>query len=433
MFPVLFLIGTFFLISPTVRLPLLGISISDLFIFCALLWLIGESLLRPRDPKSAMPIHILWIPASVILASGLLSSIPAISPVVSIGIVIKIWFVLTAWISMAIVIVRRGYLLPVLYVLIVAGCVTTMVALIDTFTTIHLGDRISGNTLNFYTRRLGTFGHPNDQGFFLSVVLPLAFGLLLREWETRRRLVRLFVWGAATILLGLGVFLSGSVAGWVSTVISMGIIGLFLLFKSSRLTKLGLGAAVLGLVAAVGILMTQSSFATGVNSALAFNLFRVSNITGPGRLVLLEQAFDYIDQSPWIGSGLDQTGTGQLNRNELLTGDFIHNTIISGWLNGGFFMFVGLLMVYAIAVITALRALAYGVRQKDWLIVCMGALVFGYIFFDQTQPHLAQRFSWLVLGLLFGLGFGIQSIKIRISPATKPQGEIPPQQERLYV
>jgi hypothetical protein len=105
---------------------------------------------------------------------------------------------------------------------------------------------------------------------------------------------------------------------------------------------------------------------------------------------------------------MDQTGTGGLSGDQLVTQDRIHNTLISGWMSGGILTFVGLAWAYAIVVLCALKALALGMRRRDWIPIALGACTLGWILFDQTQPNLYHRFTWMTAGLLFGLGVQVR-------------------------
>ena len=51
MFRLFYLLGIVFLIVPTVRLPILGLSPSDVFIFAAFGWLLMQALLPRRDGR----------------------------------------------------------------------------------------------------------------------------------------------------------------------------------------------------------------------------------------------------------------------------------------------------------------------------------------------------------------------------------------------
>lgn len=408
LFRFFYLLGIFCLIFPTVRIPFADLGISDMFIFVALgIWLIEYLLHRGQDGWG-IPIHSLWVPAILILTGGLLSSIDAARPTTSISITVKTVFVVTVWISASIVMVRRGDLLLTIGVFLAGVVTTSVIGIVDRLTGTTFGNALSGNTVLFYNRSTGTLGHPNELGYITSVALPLVLGLLVNAFRAKSNwLVRALLGGVAGLAM-LALFYSGSVAGWVSAVVSTGVFGLILLLRATTAQRVWvLGALVL--LAGMGIwFLSSPTRQAQVQFLLDFNLGRATGITGPDRTRLVEQALNVISENPFIGAGMDQTGTGGLSGPELVTDDLIHNTLISGWLSGGLLVFVGLAACYLLAFVTAVRALWYGSRRADWLLVGLGACVFGWILFDQTQPNLYHRFTWLTLAWLFGLGLQIR-------------------------
>ncbi len=406
LFWIFYWLGVFGLIFPTVRLPFVNLSYSDLFIFCALALWLWEYLRHQGRAGWGFPLHSLWAPAVLILIGGLGSSIGAVSPTASASITVKTVFVLTLWVSMSMVVVRRGGLEATLAIFLFAVTLSAGVGVFDRLTSSHWGDLISGNRVIFYERTIGTFGHPNDLGFITSVAMPLVLALMLREWHTRQRVVRAILFAGVFGLMTFALFYSGSVAGWVSVLVSTSVFILLWLWRANNWQRIVVVLVVLALMGVGAFIFSDPERQEDLGFLLNFNLNRASNITGPGRTELVDEALGVITRNPFIGVGLDQSGTGGLGAEELATSAPIHNTLIAGWLGGGMFFFVGLLGCYAIVLITALRALRWGFREADWLVVGLGACALGWMLFDQTQPHLSQRYPWLIVAFLFGLGFG---------------------------
>lgn len=406
MFPFFYLLGVFFQIIPTVRTPIFGLSPSDLFIFSALAWLMVEVFLPLRGPRRAFPFHSLWLPAFIVAVGGMIASMGASNPYSSLWITVKVWFILSVWISMTIEMVRRGYLNHVLVTLFIAGVVTATVAVVDYFVPERLYTFFTTSDVNFWDRTAGTFGHPNSLGFFLGVVFPVGLAMLLADWRVRRpRFVR-GVLAVGCGLMAFALFYSGSVSGWVGALMGLAVIGLVYFWRASARLRLALVSLVGVLCLAGLLLLTQDSIRERVVSVTQFNLSRVVTITGPDRLAVLDEAFANLDRNPIIGAGLDQSGTGESN--ELVTHAVIHNTIISGWQNGGILTLVGLLMAYGIVFLTALNALRYTFVSRDWIALGLSATIFGWMFMDQTQPQLTFRVSWMTVALLFGMGLGVK-------------------------
>lgn len=421
MFPVLFLLGTSLLIFPTVRLPRLGLSPSDLMIFSAFGWLVFESLLPGRGKRQTLiPLHALWLSGILVLIGGIMASTQAARITTSLLITFKICFVLVAWVSMCIVMVRRGHLRAILITFVLAGTMTSLLAIVDHRTGLHLGTRLFASDAEFWTREPGTLGHPNQLGFFLCVSLPLGVGMFLDAWWNHRGIIIWVPLALADFVMAAALFYTGSVAGWLSGLVALTLLGLPWIWKSPITVRIGL-AVLLAVSLGVGVVLsTQDSIRGPILDILEYNLERVNAKTGPDRLSLLDEAFQNLNTAPFIGAGLDQSGTGDLGGAELDTRSVIHNTLISSWLNGGILTFLGMAFAYAVTLFTALRALAYGASKNNWVVLGLSAATFAWVIFDQTQPHLYQRFTWITLGLLFGLGFGFQ-VAVRM-PFQPPAG-----------
>lgn len=408
LFRLFYLLAIFGLILPTMRLSPVNISYSDLFILCALIVWLWNYFRTQGATVWAIPMHVLWLPAFPILMGGLISSFRAVNPTTSVEITIKTVFVITVWISMSMVMVLQGDLKLTLGVFLAAVSTSSLIAIVDRLANTSIGNALSGNTILFYNRSLGTFGHPNELGFVTSVGLPLALGWLLQEWGARRRLWIVGLLVATLGLFGLALFYSGSVAGWVSALASLSLFGLIWLRHATPIQWLGIAFLTLLVVGGAIFWVSDADRQANLQFLLDFNLNRAENITGPGRTQLVGTALELIAQDPFIGGGMDQTGTGNLEQDQLLASDYIHNTIIGGWLGGGLLVFLGLVACYLVVLVTALRALWWGYQNTDWVIIGLGACAVGWILFDQTQPNLYHRYTWLTLAWMFGLGLQIR-------------------------
>src|SRR5258706_13844394 len=100
MFRIFYLLGVFCLIFPTVRVPFVGVGISDLFILSALGVLAWENLRHRGAEAWGIPMHVLWIPSLLILIGGLFSSFGPAGPTTRVEITIKTVFSFTGWISL---------------------------------------------------------------------------------------------------------------------------------------------------------------------------------------------------------------------------------------------------------------------------------------------------------------------------------------------
>lgn len=406
MFPIFYLLGAFFQIVSGFRTPVLGLSPSDLFIFSACAWLMMQVWMPLRGPRWVFPFHSLWLPACIVAVGGMIASVGAFNPNSSLWVTAKIWFVLAVWISMTIVMVQRGYLNHVLVTLFLAGVVTATVAVVDHFVPERLYVFFTGSDVNYWSRTAGTFGHPNSLGFFLGVVFPIGLGMLLTDWHVRRRMLVRGILALGCALMALALFYSGSVSSWVAAMLASSIIGAVYFWRAKARLRIVM-LSLIGVSCLAGaVLLTQDSIREEAVAMAQRNLWRAATITGPDRLEVFDEAFAELDRNPIIGAGMDQASTG--GAEELLTHWLIHNTILSGWQNGGILTLLGLLMAYGIVFLTALNALRYAFLARDWIALGLSASVFGWMFMDQTQPQLTFRVSWMTVALLFGMGLGVK-------------------------
>ena len=293
------------------------------------------------------------------------------------------------------------------------------VAVVDYFVPERLYTFVTTPDTNFWTRTSGTFGHPNSLGFFLGVVFPIGVAMAMNDWNVRGKwLIRAFLFVGCG-LMAFALFYSGSVSGWLAALLGTVIIGVVYFWRANARLRLGM-LFVFGVLFVVGLalLLTQDSLGERLYSMAEFNVWRVVTITGPDRLAVMDEAFTVLDRNPILGAGLDQSGTG--GSDELITHSLIHNTIISGWQNGGILTLFGLLLAYGIVFLTACNGLRYAFRTGDWIALGLSATAFGWMLMDQTQPQLTFRVSWMTVGLLFGMGLGV-TWSHRTAPQAVPE------------
>jgi tetratricopeptide (TPR) repeat protein len=145
----------------------------------------------------------------------------------------------------------------------------------------------------------GTFILSNTLAAFLILVLPLAVAMTVAAWRRQARRDAL-AWAALTLALGLGLYQTGSLGGWMAAAGGLLVLAALVIWIWAPRWR--------GLVAGVAVL---SLFAAGL--ALA-----VGGITGAGlrswhksidvRLDYWSAALRVVDEAPWLGVGLDNFG-----------------------------------------------------------------------------------------------------------------------------
>ncbi len=408
MFRLLYLLGIFTLIFVAVEIPSVHVSVHELFLFGATAVWLFEYVLHQGRAGWSFPVHPFWIAGLLVLLGGLVSMPGAVSPLGGLVVTVKTVFVLTLWISMTMVMVRRGGFWQIMWVLVAALAVEAAIVLSDRVTGYDLGGRISGRSFFWWGRSDGTLTYPNELAFFTSTGLPLLLGMIFYEFENRQRAWAIGLLGMVLAGTALTVYFSGSNAGFGSSLISLGALLLFVFLRGGnrrRFELVGL-LAVAGVALALYLLVPERL--TAVSQFLSANLSRGAAITGPSRLLVMLQGVEAMADNPFIGFGMDQTGTGGLVDAQRVTSVGIHNVIVAGWVGGGILALIGLVLGYGFALLTALNALWRGSYRRDWMVVALGACTLGWIFFDQTQPSLHHRTSWFVVALLYGLGYGVR-------------------------
>lgn len=421
LFRISYLLCVFCLIFITVRVPGIGISVHDLFLFLAVgIWLV-EYLIHEGEEGWSFPLHPLWVAGLLVLVGGLLSTPGAVTPVSSLVVTIKTVFVLTLWVSLTMVVVRRGGFWQTVWVFAAAVVVVSGIAIFDHITGMDIGGKISGREINFFGRSPGTFDHPNELAYLTAVGLPIVVGLLLHEIQTKRRPLLIVGLALMTGMVGLTVYFTGSVSGMLSALIAMGLLLTVVVLKSN--SQIRIWILVLFGVLALGVMLylNDAGQRAQVEDFVTANLDRAFEITGPGRLALVADSIDVMSANPLVGFGMDQSATGGLLNSQRVTPEGIHNVTFSSWVSGGLLALVGMAFGYIVAFLTAIHAMRRGGQKLDWVIVAVGAASFAWLFFDQTQPNLHHRTSWLTTALLFGLGYQVRFLarhkETRFEPA----------------
>lgn len=408
LFRLFYLCAVFCLIFNTVRLPVFGISPSDAFIFAALAVWVVEYTLHRGNAGWGIPSHPLWIAALLILPGGLVSSMFAVHPTTSIAITIKICFVLTIWVSMTMLMARLGGLRAVLWTFVAAAIFTSVYALIDRNLTIGPGLHVSLRSVGYWVRAMGTVGHPAELGYVTSVALPLAAALWLEDWKMRKRKPLLIGLGIGIVIIFAALFFTGTVAAWASTALSIGLMGLVWFLRAPNNVRMAIIAGIALLAGILLLYLRDPVRSAALNQMVDYNLGRATTRTGPQRFELFDEALGAVSGNPFVGAGMDQTGTGDTGLEDLVSSDHIHNVELGGWVGGGILVFLGLVWCYVVALLAGLNALRHGLYRTDWILIGLGACILGWLIYDQTQSHLYHRYTWMTLGLIFGLGYGIR-------------------------
>jgi len=293
----LFLLGTATLILNTVRPFGVNLSIPDALYLFALYVLILEGLGARQRVDDWMPFHPLWVPSLLVLVGGVLSSVAAVQPGVSVVITVKQWFVFSIWTSMGIVMARRGQVGNVVTALTTGALFTSSIAIWDFVFGARVGPAISGEPFLRWGRYSGTMGHPNELGYITAVVAPLILDRILGRATAGEGtpVASSVLWGAFGVLV-LANILAGSVTGYLGLVSSFMVVIVGHIARAYLVSDLRPLVKVIGLSLIGLVLVSLAVVRAGIPEILTVRnaLDRMMYITGPHRLSLAQEALAYI-------------------------------------------------------------------------------------------------------------------------------------------
>ena len=283
---------------------------------------------------------------------------------------------------------RRANLLANLFIF--SATISAVIATYDGFTGAGLGTSITGVDVNEGSRAAGLAIHPNTFALTCSMTLPLA---LLRAVQLRGlgRAAALF----ATFFLLSGILVSGSRVGLVSMVIAIGLTALLIPKLRARIVVIALAGAVLMMVAAP------------TNNPLLEGFSRLSG--GGDSSAANGQRSDQFHESLTIALAHPVTGIGFT-----VVAD-AHSLPLQFWETAGF-LGIAALIIYAVGTLsTGWRVYrdpglprgspafvgAVTISFAVWLIAGIG------------QNEIADRYIFVPVGLLLGLGLAAQSGRSR--------------------
>lgn len=398
--------------------PFAGLSIPDLLFFVSLLLLILKGFLEKKPFSLWFSFHPLWIGAYFIIVGGLLSSFNAVSQNTSILISIKQFYTFTFLISLAISITKKGKYNNLIFSFSLGLFVTSLVAISDFLFNTQIGYKLVSyfnpeiNRIYYY-RVGGTFGHPNELAMFIGVVFPIILGYILELIfsKVRQKLITIIFYIVTIFCSLLAVISTGSMTGILGVVTSSMIVLYF--FLKRHLNNFGIKNIIFQgrIIFSIFLILflfsipfwEQSNFQEKVNSQNIID--RILTTTGPSRLVYIKESLNYIIVNPIIGAGMDQGGTGGLTDDQRVTSFYVHNTIIQSWVTGGFFAFLGAVLLYLLSFNYALKGINIYKNQKksSEIFIALSASIISFILMDMVQANIYQRYKWLVVGILIGL------------------------------
>lgn len=410
------MLSTFFFILATLFLSLnfirpFGLAISDWLYFGALFSTLFETLISKKHNFS------IWAPRSSFFWSAMLITLGAVislansnNPSIAIVELFQQLYVITVFISLIWIMVRRGKIELIITVFIISGVFSASVAAIDFFMGTHYGPILSGTPqILLWGRYAGTLGHPNKLGYFLVITTILTFYKLFITKGRKNKFGSVIIILMAILVQGFGIYLSGSVTAYMGV-----LIGLFCLLYIAVPSRIRIIFLVLGFLLVLAALLINMIWINTIfnqplgipeSSLIGKGISRVLNITAGERVDLYQLSIDYIVQSPIIGAGYDQISTSGISQGARQLPGTIHNSLLEIWYVGGLFAFLGWLIVHIYILKIALGNIFRQSKGQFILSIALSTAVIATLLMDQFQNSIYLREKWLVIGLLAGLNW----------------------------
>jgi len=394
---IFFVLGTLLLSLNFVR-PF-GLAISDwLYIISMGLALLETIIVDRKNLKLWTTNHFQWF-AFLILLGGIISLVNSKNIKIALFEIAQQLYVITLFISLTWIMVRRGKTKAILMALILSGVFAAIIAAVDYITGSRLGPMLSGKpNVQFWERFAGPLGHPNKFGYFLVITSAMTFLFFQKErkWISRALWIFLF------LIQIFGIYLSGSMTAYVGFVTSF----LFLFIASFKGRKVISMSFAIGIITILIIIISFSllsdfrkmNFIDRATNNITLSIYRVRTFTANSRWIGYKDAIEIILNSPIIGVGYDQVPTSNVGPEQRSLD--VHNVLLQTWYTGGVLAFIGLIGIYSLLGFYSLKTLL-GVnnREQQMLISVLASLTLAILIMDQFQDAIYQREKWLIIAL----------------------------------
>ena len=351
----LFEIATLLLSLNFVRLC--GFAISDWFYMGALVFAFLETCsVQRKNLICWWQNRFLWA-AGLILVGASISILDALNWKIALVQMFQQIFVVTLFISLTWIMVRRGKAKEIIIAFVLSGLFTSMIAIVDYLTGSNFGPIFSGMPdVHFFGRYAGTLGHPNKFGCFLVLTTLVSVGYLLNIKKQRKTtIIYRTVWCLLVSVQIFGIFLSNSMTAFLGLLLGVVVYifrNILFTFTKMKISKRILQSIIVVFVAGMLLILflslSKPNFWDNATNGILQAWDRVTTDTAESRLVIYKLAGERILQNPLVGVGYDQISTSGSGLVQSLLGFGVHNVLLQSWYIGGVFAFIGLIAIYAL-------------------------------------------------------------------------------------
>ncbi len=325
-------------------------------------------------------------------------------------------YVVTLFISLIWIMVQRRKAETIVQAFIWSGVFTAGIAVIDYSIGTHFGPMLSGKLdVQYWGRYAGTLGHPNKFGYYLVLTSTLSIAKFIEISLRRSRPIAKLYWGLLIAVQVFGLYLSGSLTAYLGFLLSIIVLVVFSKGLIRQITHYSFPALLLGVpILLFGMIFSNvlpsNSLSPGT-SLISKALDRVGSTTAYTRWYIFQEALQTIGDNPLVGAGYDQISTSGIATDFRQLDGTVHNMFLQNWYVGGFFSFIGWLIIYIKLGWMAIATAQLG-KKKNISPVLLGiaAAALAIILMDQFQDAVYQREKWLIFGLLVGLSWKLDDL-----------------------
>jgi O-antigen ligase len=369
--------------------PAFSLTLSDYFFFAALAAAF-PSLFSQRLGDGYLPRGVLC--GSYLFCLGaLLSTFASPQPLRSLGVLVRFEYLTLVWLWLGTVVLRRPDQVRTAVACWVVSLVINGAAAVAQLV---WGDVIPGATV--VCGRMTGFGqHVNDLGGSEAV------GLIAAVWlaTSSARSIPVPFAGIATVaLVGAGIVLSGSVGGLIAATVAA---ATYLALSRPSLRVILLAAA----IAAAALAAIQLQIREGAPTPLE----RIQQVRQEGgsmssRLDTYRSVIPRIEHNPVIGVGMGAGVEMDTIQSDGTTHAVIHSQLLGVWYEGGLLALLGLLLVIASLIVTAVDAQRRAVDGRDRLLcAALLACLLAWLAFAMSSPSLYTRYGWVPAALVLAV------------------------------
>jgi O-antigen/teichoic acid export membrane protein len=386
------------------------VTLSDVLFLFSFLLACAELVIVRRQVPIRLP-FLLLLGIAIFSVGGLISTFQSYHYVSSTAVIVRLIFLTVFWFWLGTVVLsRRGHVMKATNLWVASAAIGGSAAVVQLLVgDVFLGGTAAGGRMTGFTT------HPNDLGGLTCIAFVPALMLAARQnIPAPRRLLSY----AVLLLVAAGLILSGSIGALLAAAAA---IFVWFAFQRSSVHSI-LVFTTLGLcVIAVMTVQVMRGAPTPLERFDMVTSDRTSGGPRVGsveeRLIVYRSAANAIEDSPFIGVGLDLRSVTKPFGEENYAYD-VHNLVIGLWYKAGLFGLVGMLIAFLAVFRTGWVAILRSKSEPERrLAVALVSSAVAFFIFAMSAPVLFSRYGWISAALLLALR-AVQQRATQAAPVT---------------